>query len=139
MPKKELIGVISGVLQNGQSSCLTIHRTEATTRTLLFMNDGFHIVLVSNTPKKLPSGNPVFGSQDGQFQPLSADGGIGFSLSAIGRSSKFFNPRIKSNPIRANIPSDISVSMGVKGKEPAAPRFLRFSLDKTVRGGLFQE
>lgn len=119
--EEKVIGLSFFTLDNRYGPCRTVHCTEATTRTFLFMNDGFHIVLVSNTPKKLPSGNTVFGSQDGQFQPLSADGGMGFSLSAIGRSSKFFNPRIKSNPIRANIPRDISDSMGVKGKKPAAP------------------
>jgi hypothetical protein len=43
-PKKELIGLLSSVLGNGQRFFLTIHRTETTTRTLLFMNGGAEIV-----------------------------------------------------------------------------------------------
>ena len=43
-------------------------------------------------------------------------------LSSAGRSSRYFKPKRKSNPIRAKIPRDIKHSAGTKGKEPAFPQ-----------------
>jgi hypothetical protein len=51
MTKKKLVGIVSSILGNGQSSCLAIHRTEAATRTLLFINDGDHITLGPEHPQ----------------------------------------------------------------------------------------
>jgi hypothetical protein len=51
MPKKELIGVLSGALQSGQSARWTIHRTEPAARALLFIDDGDDITLGPEHPQ----------------------------------------------------------------------------------------